>query len=533
MGEMRDQRYRTTPEAYAAEVLRVRWSEKQAEVARSVRDNKKTLVKAAFGVGKTHVAAGLVNWWFDSYLDAKVATTAPTGRQVRDLLWTEIRQQRKTQPEADITQLTDPTRPNRFAKGFAAGKNTRTDEFGAQAAQGYHSAHLLFVMDEAAGVRPEIWETMGDIAVGAENRVLAIGNPIVTGGPFYDAVSSGRWNVITISALDHPNITEALAGRPEPYPGAVSLPWLEERLGNPRWCDRLGQPADDVEAEEWRNLGHFSFNGVWYKPGPIAEAKILGRFPTTLTDTVWAISWLEIARQRELKWGEADPLEAGLDVARFGDDNTVLHLRRGPCSLRHVAWGKYSNTATAGRTKAIIEEELASGRHETIPAIIIRVDTTGGHGAGPADILREQLANLPSVEVVDVNSSEDAIDKRQFPNRRSELWFSSAERGREGDLDLTALGQVEFETLQSQLLAPKFTYDSTGRKVVEKKAETKSRLGRSPDDADAFNLAYAGTRARALGDGAIGRKSRWAGAGTGREEESWTTAPSRGRWTVS
>jgi len=486
-------------------------------------------VKAAFGVGKTWVAGALVNWWFDTNDDAVIATTAPTGRQVRDLLWKEIRTQRRTEPVCDVTQLRDPVRPDHYAIGFTAGKDKRVDEFGSQSAQGLHSPHLLFVMDEGAGVRPEIWASMEDIAVGTDNRVLAIGNPTVTGGPFYEAAKSGRWHVITITALEHPNIVAGLQGRREEYPGAVSLAWLEDKLADPRWVDKMGTPTDEAEREAWLKAGYFEFREVWYRPGPIAEAKILGRFPTTLTDTVWALAWLEAARSRELKWRENDPLELGMDVARYGDDSTTLHMRRGPCALRHTRWSKAANTASAGRVKVQLQAELDTGKHDNLPAIIIRVDTTGGHGGGVADMLRQELRAVSErIQIVDVSASESARDGRRYPNRRSELWFEVADRGMRGDLDLTRMGQTEYDDLITQLLAPRFAYDSGGRRVVEKKDETKSRIGRSPDDADGFNLAWAGGDAGALQDAPELRKpSRWAAERT----VEWAGGRSgRGRW---
>ena len=74
-------RYQDNPVAYANEVLQVRWWQAQKDIAKSLVENKRTLVKAAFGVGKTHASAGLVNWWYDCYPPdiTKIVTTAPTG----------------------------------------------------------------------------------------------------------------------------------------------------------------------------------------------------------------------------------------------------------------------------------------------------------------------------------------------------------------------------------------------------------------------------------------------------------------------
>jgi len=379
-------------------------------------------------------------------------------------------------------------------------------------------------MDEAAGVRAELYKTMEDVIVGTHNRALLIGNPTVTSGPYFDAARSGKWNVITISALEHPNITAGLRGEPDVIPGAVSLGWLLDKLDDPYWCEPLGAPADDEQRKEWAQAGAFEFppgEDVWYQPGPVGEAKILGRFPATLTDTVWALTWLERARERELTWQEGDCLTIGADIARFGDDASTIHIRRGPISLHHDSWRKEDNMATAGRIWRAVQDMM---EHHRPPHVDIYVDTTGGHGGGPADRLRELTLNNELFSIIDVNSSSNAYDGRKYPNRRSELWFGSAdEYGRSGRLDLSRLEQRHYDALCSQLTGVKYSYDSQGRKVVEPKKDMKQRVGRSPDDADAFNLAYIG--------GSIGRMSDVPPADF-HKQSTWTGGRDVSRWDV-
>src|SRR5580700_3575246 len=86
------QRYRTDPVAYARDILEVHWWAKQQEIAQALlKPPHRVLVKACHSVGKTHVAAGLVNWWYDTHDPGVVLTTAPTARQVQDVLWKEVR----------------------------------------------------------------------------------------------------------------------------------------------------------------------------------------------------------------------------------------------------------------------------------------------------------------------------------------------------------------------------------------------------------------------------------------------------------
>jgi hypothetical protein len=93
-----------------------------------------------------------------------------------------------------------------------------------------------------------------------------------------------------------------------------------------------------------------------------------------------------------------------------------------------------------------------------------------------------------------VSGAERAVIREGYPNRRSELWFATAERAAEGMLDLSRLSAESLRLIQRQVMAPTWRLDSQGRRVVEAKADTKRRIGRSPDDADALNLAFATVR---------------------------------------
>jgi hypothetical protein len=76
-----------------------------------------------------------------------------------------------------------------------------------------------------------------------------------------------------------------------------------------------------------------------------------------------------------------------------------------------------------------------------------------------------------------------------YPRKRDELWFEVAERARRGQLALGRLDRKTLARLRQQLLAPTWELRG-GQRIVEKKDDTKEKIGRSPDDADAMNLAY-------------------------------------------
>src|SRR5712691_1585108 len=271
------------------------WS-KQDEILQALAKFPRTAVKACHASGKTYIAAGAVLWWITRHKEAVAVTTAPTWTQVERLLWGEIRsavyRAKIAFPKPTATSL--QLGPGRYAIGLSTNEGVRF--------QGFHG-NVLIVLDEAPGILPEIFEAVESIRVGGDVRVLALGNPIIASGPFYDAFSSNResWNLITISAFDTPNLQgitmeqllemsdKELDENPRPY--LTTRRWVKEKY------------------LEW-GLGH-----------PLWESRVLGNFPLQSEDALLSLSWLEQAKLRTEGDGE---LWAGLDVAGPGEDETAL-----------------------------------------------------------------------------------------------------------------------------------------------------------------------------------------------------------------
>jgi hypothetical protein len=211
------------------------WS-KQNEILQSVAHYPRTAVKACHASSKTFSAAEVTLWWITSRPDGIVVTTAPTWLQVERLLWGEIRtaaaNAKITYPKPSATEL--KLGPNRYAVGLATNEGVRF--------QGFHGS-VLVVVDEAPGVMPEIWEAIEGIRAGGDVRVLALGNPLISSGPFYDAFTANReaWNLITISAFDTPNLQG-------PYHG-VTIEALGGRAGSERTPVPNNAPLGEGEVQ--------------------------------------------------------------------------------------------------------------------------------------------------------------------------------------------------------------------------------------------------------------------------------------------
>lgn len=443
-------------------MLSVSWWAKQQEVARALVTHGRVLVPAAHVVGKTFLAAGLVNWWYDTFDPGLVLTTAPTDIQVRDLLWKEVRAQRR--PRGGFRGPKMPrleSSERHWAHGFTAAD--------VEGFQGRHEGKVLVVFDEAVGVDTKFWEAAETMA----SAWLCIYNPTDPSSQAFVEERTGNWKVIKISALEHPNIAAELAGQAPPYPSALRLDRLERLLK--KWCSPIPQDYHAVTDIEWP-----PGSGKWLRPGPVAEARLLARWPTRAVNSVWSeVVWNE-AITRILPTRTMVP-EVGCDVARFGDDFTAIHVQQGGRSCRHETYNGWSTDQTAGRLKGLCRE-LASEFRCDPKAIPIKIDDDGV-GGGVTD-------QSEDYNFIPVRAGSKAIAEFDYPNLRSELWFTTAELAAEGLISFAGLDPDTLDELRRQALAPTYRLDAKGRRTVEPKDETKQRIGRSPDDMDAVNLAY-------------------------------------------
>ncbi len=421
-------------------------------------------MKASHSIGKSHLGGGLVNWFYDCFRPSVTLTTAPTHLQVTDVLWKEVRVQRQGRPGLQPKAPRMEDAPDHYAVGYTA--NT------GDAFQGRHDASVFILFDEATGIGGEFWEAAEGMMTGENCYWLNFLNPTDTTSRAYEEEMKGNFHVVTVSALDHPNIAAELQGIPAPYPKAVRLSWIESRLAE--WCDKM--PAGDEKASD---VEFPPGSGNWYRPGPLFEGRVLGRWPSASTYSVWS----------EAKWQAAlvpqsipdEPTEIGCDVARFGDDFTSMTVRRGGCALHHETHNGWSTSQTAGRLKELVREYAQPG--ETPQTVSVKVDDDGV-GGGVVDQKGEY-------KFEPVSGAHKALQPRDYPNRRSEMWFAVSERADRGELDLSRLPQSMLTLMRRQAMAPTWKLDSDGRRVVERKEDTKKRINRSPDDMDAINLAFA------------------------------------------
>lgn len=425
------ERYQSDPVAFAREQLRFHPWERQAAIMQAVATHKRVAVRSCNNSGKTACASVLAHWFVRCFEPALVLTTAPTQRQVKEQLWKEIASlHRQANLPGTLTTVDLAVSPSQKALGLTTNTPERF--------QGWHEKNILIIVDEASGVEESIYQAIEGCLTTENAKLLLIGNPNNASGSFFEAFRSDLYDAHHIEAADVP--VEILPAD-----------WAAERC---------------LE---------------WGPDSPLYQVRVLGNFPDQGEDSLIRMSWAQLAQERELERAMESGVEAGVDVARYGGDETVCYLRREGCVLQSDGWRGNDLMATSGRIASLAREHGAQ---------TIKVDDIGV-GGGVTDSLQHTFRGT-GVTVTGVNVGEAAFDTEKFANRRAELYWGLRERFREGDISIPA----DDSLLLDQLTQIRFSYTPRGQIKIESKDEMKKRRPagtkwQSPDRADALMLAFA------------------------------------------
>lgn len=432
------------------------WS-KQEEIILSVRDNRYTTVRACHDVGKTYIASRTALWFLYSHPQSIVVTTAPTMRQVENLLWRELRSahessKQKLGGEPLKTRL--DIAPDWYAIGASSGDPDKL--------QGFHAASgdILIIIDEAAGVAEPAFEAIEGMMTSEKARMLMIGNPTSDSGSFRESHHSWDYsNKIHISVFDTPNFVNNGIRTLEDLKNVnldnveIVSPWLV----SPRWA------YEKIDS--------------WGIDSPMFQARVLGNFPSESTNTIIPLNYIELAYEKEHREKLKEKgglLRLGVDPARFGNDETVITPRYGGFIPEQAITFKEGTTATAGRIL-----QYSSPR-----PVFIGIDVDG-LGGGVYDTLAD--SNIDGI--VEIHNNAKALPDATgltFANLASQLWWRARELFIAGELAIP-----KDDKLIMQLSTRKYKFTGRGL-TVESKDDWKARYkGKSPDRADSLIYSLA------------------------------------------
>jgi phage terminase large subunit len=424
--------YRNNPVEFVRIVLGghpLRW---QRRLLRRIAAGRRRIsIRAGHGVGKSTALSWAILWFMVTRFPQKTVCTAPTASQLYDALFAELKSwfNKLPQPIQDLYDVVEDKIRLRAAPEESFVSARTSSREKPEALAGIHSANVLIVVDEASGVDEAVFESAAGSMSGENACTVLLSNPTRSSGLFYKS----HHELGAEYDLHH-----------------VSC------VGNPLVSPDFVRQIAVTYGEE----------------SNVYRVRVLGEFPLQDDDTLIGADMVDAAMGRDIVPDMDAPLVYGVDPARYGRDSTALCKRRGDVVLEIKTWSGMDLMATTGRIMA----EAAIDHPDQIC-----VDTIG-IGSGVADRLREL-----GQPVYDVNVGEIAAMSPTAARLRDELWIQVrdflAQRGCRLPRD---------EYLRAELITPTYEYQSNGKIKVEAKDQTRKKLGRSPDRADALCMTFAG-----------------------------------------
>lgn len=438
--------YRTNPCKFVYDQFGATPDKWQEEVLNAYVTNDRVAMKACKGPGKSCLESWIVQHFMACYPHAKCLATSITGDNLRDNLWAEIATWQKkskllsAQFVWSVERFFNKQHPETwFASARTWSKQADANQQ-ANTLAGHHGDYTLILIDEAGDIPSGVISAAdASLSTGKVNRIVMAGNPTRTEGPLYDACHSQR-----------------------------HLWWVKEITGDP--LDPARAPRISVKwAQEQIDL--------WGRDHPWVMVNVLGKFPPVQSDKLLGPDEVQAAVSRNVSQAEYcyEPKIMALDVARFGDDKSVLGMRQGKVIPLKKIYRNLDLMELA--TQASVEY------WEHLPDAFF-IDETG-IGGGVVDRLRQ--LGIPVVGVNFGSKSKDA----KFADKRTEMWWDMAMwlKGRNGPGTGGCIpNDIE---LINELTAPSYYFTATNKLKLESKDEMKKRGLASPDSADMLCMTFA------------------------------------------
>jgi len=399
------------------------------------------------GIGKSAQTSFVIIWAAATCIDARGVVTANSDTQLRTKTWAEVskwwglhvqqfpiagkvfeltKTEFRSIERPDTWRITaipnNPNNPAAFAGMHNAGKR------------------VLMLVDEASEIQEPIWDTIEGALTDKDTEIILLcyGNPTQNTGRFHEIIAGKFRRYWRSRQIDGRNVKRTNK--------ALIQTWLES----------YGEDSD------------------------FFKVRVRGQFPTVGSMQLIPLDLVETARKREPLFIPSDPLIAGLDVARFGDDSSVLQPRRGrdAKTIPHKEW-KGLDTMT-------LATEAALWCVQNGPDAVF-VDV-GGIGAGVYDRMQQLIGKRYLIYPVNFGGKGgvvgyDGIEARTV-NAAATMWV--------GMRDWLQLGAIsDDDDLQADLVGRQYGFDGNSAIVLEKKSDMKKRGLASPDRADALGLTFA------------------------------------------
>lgn len=443
--------YADRPVHFVEDLLHAKPDDKQALILQSVAENTMTSVRSGHGVGKSAVEAWTAIWFMATRPFPKIPCTAPTQHQLFDILWAEISKWLRRNPALEHEFIW--TREKIYLRGYpeewfaVARTATKPD-----ALQGFHADNVLYIIDEASGVSDTIFEPVLGALSTPGARLLMCGNPTQLNGFFYESHHKNRAAYAThhIDGRDSSRVDQAFVDT---------------------IINMYGEDSD------------------------VFRVRVAGEFPLQQDDVLIPLSLVEASVTAGYDYKPAvmpDLIHIGCDVARFGDDQTVIGYKVDAKADFHK---KRRGQDTMKTADDIIElGEHLIRKYKFLGKIPIKVDD-GGVGGGVVDRLRQIKRNDPDrfrwLEIFPVKFGA-RIRHLHYHDSTSymmglvkKLLMSHDEDGEKKPIELIL---PDDNSLIAQLSSRRYNITENSKIKVESKDLMKKRGLPSPDEADCLLL---------------------------------------------
>lgn len=407
----------------------------QARVLEDIRDGLLTIseaiqiaVASGHGIGKTALVAWIILWFVSTRTNPQVVVTANTKEQLTNKTWRELAKWHKLLVHTHWFKWTatkfflDGHRDTWFASAVPWSKD-RSEAFA-----GTHERHVLMIFDEASAIDDKIWEVAEGAMTTPQAIWICFGNPTKNTGRFRECFRKfrHRWRTYQIDS-------------------------------------RTAKKADRKKVDQWvEDYGEDS---------DFVRIRVRGVFPRAGFNQLIGYDLIIDAQKRRAEGYDLAPKIIGVDVARHGDDQTVILRRQG-----NKTWPAKK---FRGKDTMQVARLVALEIQEWQPDATF-VDATG-LGWGVVDKLHELHFDATPVQV-----GERADDPEHFFNKRAELWVRTRDWLKDG-------GEIDSEDgeLEDDLAGPEYGVDEKMRTQLEKKEDMKDRGLPSPDTAEALVMTFA------------------------------------------
>ena len=335
--------------------------------------------------------------------------------------------------------------------------------------QGFHEENMLFIIDEASGVADPIMEAIYGTLSGVNNKLLMMGNPTKVTGAFHDAFTADRslWKCFTVSSRNSPRTNkDNIASLDRKYGKKSNVVRVRVDGEFPEQDDDIFIPISYVEQSIDTDICDDTLRGI-------------GEYVAKNGNKVSDPSKLNV-------------VSIGCDVARFGDDKTVIGFRMNEIVKIYKKYNGKDTTWTAGNIANLYKTlKFKYGYKERIA---VKIDD-GGVGGGVVDQLRAFKRTQPELygdmEVIPVNFGQPIKHKYYYDTTTYMMGVIRdliAPFDNDGKPKKPEIVLPDDSDMVGQLSVRKYQFMSNGKTKVESKKEMKERGLSSPDEADCILL---------------------------------------------